>query len=43
MIKICRKSSNEAQQGPIPDEHEYGQALWEESPGSAISGRVDDR
>jgi hypothetical protein len=41
MIEICRKYANEARQGPIFDEHEHGQARWEEGHGLAISGRVN--
>jgi hypothetical protein len=41
MIKICGKSPDEARQGPVPDEYEYGRARGEEGPGSAISGRDD--
>jgi hypothetical protein len=40
-IEICRKSSNEARQGPVPVEHDHDQARWEEGPGLAISGRVN--
>jgi hypothetical protein len=41
MIEICRKCPNEALQGPIPSKHEHGRAQWEEGPGSAILGRVN--
>jgi hypothetical protein len=41
MIEIHRKSPNEARQRPIPGEHEHGRARWEEGPGLAILGRVD--
>jgi hypothetical protein len=41
MIGIYKKSPNEAPQGLVLGEHEHGQAQWEEGPGLAISGRVD--
>jgi hypothetical protein len=40
-IEICRKSQNEAQQGPIFIKHAHGRAQWEECPSSAISGQAD--
>jgi hypothetical protein len=41
MIEICRKSPDEARQGPVPDEYEHGRARREEGPRSAISSRDD--
>jgi hypothetical protein len=40
-IESFREPPNEARQRLIPDKHEHDQALWEEGPGSAISGRVN--
>jgi hypothetical protein len=34
-------SPNEARQGPVSSEYEYGRAQREQGPGLAISGRVD--
>jgi hypothetical protein len=41
MIEICRKSPDEARQGPIPGEYEHGRARGWEGPVSAISGWDD--
>jgi hypothetical protein len=41
MVEICRESPNEARHGPVLSKHEHGRARWEEGPGLAISGRVD--
>jgi hypothetical protein len=38
---MCRMSPNIARQGPVPSKHEHGLARWEEGPGLAMSGRVD--
>jgi hypothetical protein len=40
-IEICKKSPDEARQGPISCEYEHGRARGEEGPSSAISGRDD--
>jgi hypothetical protein len=39
MIKICRKSPDEARQGSIPSGFEHGLDRGEEGSASAISGR----
>jgi hypothetical protein len=42
-IEIWKKSLDEARQGPVPGKHEHGRAREEEGPGSAISGRDNQR
>jgi hypothetical protein len=43
LIEIFKEPPNEACQGPILGECEYGRAQGEEGPGLAISGQVDPR